>query len=74
MFCSIGGSDGKTHVRRILSKMFTNEFAINCSWTGRAFEKDVKKFIIKDLQIISVLKSGYINKYGNILEILKIKT
>ncbi|XP_060860789.1 uncharacterized protein LOC132938124 [Metopolophium dirhodum] len=44
MFCSIGGNDGKTHLRRILSKTFTNKFVIDCSWTGRAFEKDTNQF------------------------------
>lgn len=56
MYCLIGGNDGKSHLRRILSKMFTNKFAIDCSWTGRAFEKDLTKFKIKDLQIISIMK------------------
>jgi len=63
MFCSIGGNDGKTHLRRILSKTFTNKFAIDCSWTGRAFEKDVTKFKIKDLLIISLMKG--ISYYNN---------
>jgi len=56
MYCSIGGNDGKSHLRRILSKMFTNKLAIDCSWTGRAFEKDLTKFKVKDLQIISIMK------------------
>ncbi|XP_022161905.1 uncharacterized protein LOC111027787 isoform X3 [Myzus persicae] len=56
MFCSIGGNDGKTHLRRILSKAFNNKFAIDCSWTGRAFEKDITKFKIKDLLIINLMK------------------
>lgn len=63
MFCSIGGNDGKTHLRRILSKTFTNKFFIDCSWTGRAFEKDVTKFKIKDLLIISLMKG--ISYYNN---------
>jgi len=56
MFCSIGGNDGKSHLRRILSKIFTNKLAIDCSWTGRAFDKDLTKFKVKDLQIISIIK------------------
>jgi len=63
MFYSIGGNDGKTHLRRILSKTFTNKFAIHCSWTGRAFEKDLTKFKIKDLLIISLMKG--ISYYNN---------
>lgn len=58
MFCSIGGNDGKPHLRRILSKTFTNQLAIDCSWTGRAFDKDQTKFKIKDLQIISIIKGN----------------
>ncbi|KAL4126554.1 hypothetical protein QTP88_010775 [Uroleucon formosanum] len=27
MFCSIGGNDGKSHLRRVLSKVFTNKLA-----------------------------------------------
>lgn len=56
MFCSIGGNDGKTYLRRILSKTFTNKSGIDRSWTSRAFEKDVTKFKIKDLLIISLMK------------------
>lgn len=56
MYCSIGGNDDKSHLQRILSKMFTNKLAIDCSWTGRAFEKDLTKFKVKDLQIISIMK------------------
>jgi hypothetical protein len=41
MFCSTGNNDGKTHLRRILSKTFTEKFAIDCSWTERALEKDI---------------------------------
>lgn len=57
MFYSIGGIDGKSHIRRILTNIFTNKLAIDCSWTGRAFEKDLIKFKIKDLIIISMMKS-----------------
>lgn len=60
MFCSIGGHDGKLHIRRILTKMFTNKFAIDCSWTGRAFEREVTKYKVKDLLIISILKGRYL--------------
>ncbi|XP_050059764.1 uncharacterized protein LOC114132292 [Aphis gossypii] len=63
MFCTIGGNDGKTHLRRILSKTFTNKFAIDCSWTGRAFEKDVTTLKVKDLLIISLMKGIIKNKY-----------
>ncbi|XP_060858227.1 uncharacterized protein LOC132935648 [Metopolophium dirhodum] len=57
MICSVGGVDAKSNIRRILSKLFTNKFAIECSWTGRAFEKDATKFRIQDLKIIAIMKS-----------------
>jgi len=57
MLSVVGGVDAKTNIRRILNKLFTNKFAIECSWTGRAFEKDIKKFKVQDLQIISVIRS-----------------
>lgn len=57
MLSVVGGVDAKTNIRRILNKLFTNKFAIECSWTGRAFEKDIKKFKVQDLQIISVMRS-----------------
>lgn len=57
MLYSVGGVDAKSNIRRILSKLFTNKFAIECSWTGRAFEKDATKFRIQELRIISIMKS-----------------
>jgi len=57
MLSVVGGVDAKTNIRRILNKLFTNKFAIECSWTGRAFEKDIKKYKIQDLQIIVVMRS-----------------
>jgi len=44
MLSVVGGVDAKISIRRILNKIFTNKFAIECSWTGRAFEKDSKKY------------------------------
>lgn len=57
MICSIGGVDLKTCIRRMLSKLFTNKFAVECSWTGRAFGKDTIKFKIVGLQVIEVMRS-----------------
>jgi len=57
MLYSVGGVDAKSNIRRILSKLFSNKFAIECSWTGRAFEKDATKFRIQELRIISIMKS-----------------
>lgn len=57
MLSSVGGVDSNTHIRRILNKLFTNKFAIECSWTGRAFEKGVKNYKVQNLQIIAVMRS-----------------
>lgn len=57
MLSVVGGVDAKNSIRRILNKIFTNKFAIECSWTGRAFEKDTKKYKVQDLQIIEVMRS-----------------
>lgn len=57
MLSLVGGVDAKSHIKRILTKLFTNKFAIECSWTGRAFEKDLNKFKIQDLKIIVALRS-----------------
>jgi len=57
MLCSVGGIDAKNNIRRILSKLFTNKFAVECSWTGRVFEKDATKFRIQELQIINIMRS-----------------
>lgn len=57
MLSLVGGVDANTHIRRILNKLFTNKFAIECSWTGRAFEKGVKNYKVQDLQIMAVMRS-----------------
>jgi len=67
MLCSVGGVDAKGHIRRILSKLFTNKLAVQCSWTGRAFEKDVIKFKIQDLKMIDIMKSVLCSFCGIIL-------
>ncbi|KAF0706846.1 Integrase catalytic domain-containing protein [Aphis craccivora] len=36
---------------------------IECSWTGRAFEKDIKKNRIQELQIILVMESVIKNQF-----------
>lgn len=45
------------HTRRILSKLFTNKFEVECSWTNQAFEKDVIKFKFPNLNMVAIMKS-----------------
>ncbi|XP_050547122.1 uncharacterized protein LOC126908851, partial [Daktulosphaira vitifoliae] len=49
---SIGGRDGKEHIRRSLTKLFTNSYAGKCTWTGRG-----KNIITKvgDSELIRIL-------------------
>jgi len=46
MLCLVEGFEAKA----MLSKLFTNTFVVECSWTGRAFEKDATKFRILELK------------------------
>jgi hypothetical protein len=39
---SIGGKDHKNNINRILAKLFSNQFAIQCSWTGRGKNINIK--------------------------------
>lgn len=54
---SIGGNSVKDNLKRVLTKIFSNEFAIRCSWTGRG--KDISTKLC-DSKIVVVLKSKYI--------------
>lgn len=45
---SVGGVDDKFHIRRILSKLLTNKFAV---------EKNVSNSKIEDLNIIALIES-----------------
>lgn len=47
-YSAVDGVDVKSHIQRVLSKLFTNKFAAECSWTGRTFAKHVAKFKIHD--------------------------
>lgn len=51
---SIGGNAVKDNIKRVLARIFTNEFAIRCSWTGRG--KDISTKLC-DSNIVVVLKS-----------------
>eukprot|EP00102_Acyrthosiphon_pisum_P020586 XP_016657796.1 PREDICTED: uncharacterized protein LOC107883013 [Acyrthosiphon pisum] len=52
-FMSIGGNSVKDNLKRVLVNIFSNEFAIHCSWTGRG--KDVTTKLC-DSKIVIVLK------------------
>jgi len=36
---TVGGVDPKDHIKRTLGKLFIDEYAIKCTWTGRG--KDI---------------------------------
>lgn len=46
--------------KRVLPKIFTNEFAIMCSWTGQ--EKN-NKFKIGDSELIKIIKSNFYTQF-----------
>ncbi|XP_016660506.1 uncharacterized protein LOC107883942 isoform X2 [Acyrthosiphon pisum] len=50
---SIGGTNPKNHLNRVLVKVFTNEFGIKCSWTGRGQKIEMK---IGDSHLIKIIK------------------
>eukprot|EP00102_Acyrthosiphon_pisum_P023297 XP_016660507.1 PREDICTED: uncharacterized protein LOC107883942 isoform X3 [Acyrthosiphon pisum] len=51
---SIGGTNPKNHLNRVLVKVFTNEFGIKCSWTGRGQKIEMK---IGDSHLIKIIKN-----------------
>ncbi|XP_050056366.1 uncharacterized protein LOC126549927 [Aphis gossypii] len=50
---SIGGSDPKDHVKRTVSKLFSNEYATQCTWTGRGKGITTK---IGNTELIKIIK------------------
>jgi len=53
-FMSIGGNSVRDNLKRVLANIFSNEFAIHCSWTGRG--KDISTKLCGS-KIMVVLKS-----------------
>ncbi|CAG9795519.1 unnamed protein product [Diatraea saccharalis] len=47
----IGGNKPPAIVKRILEKVFTDNLAVNCNWTGKN-----KKTSPKDLRIVKIIK------------------
>lgn len=52
MLTMIGGTTKKDAVKRALQKLFTNNLASKCSWTGAK-----NNFELKDLKLIMCMKS-----------------
>lgn len=48
----IGGTTSKDAMKRVLQKLFTNNLASKCSWTGAK-----NNFKLKDLKMIICMKS-----------------
>ncbi|KAF0704238.1 Uncharacterized protein FWK35_00030234, partial [Aphis craccivora] len=48
---SVGGSNAKNFIKRVLSKIFTNKLASKCSWTGQK-----NNFRLENLIIIQTMK------------------
>lgn len=58
MLTMIGGTNEKDAMKRILQKLFTNNLASKCSWTGAK-----NNFKLKDLKLIMCMKSKLYTKY-----------
>lgn len=53
MLTMIGGTTEKDAMKRALQKLFTNNLASKCSWTGAK-----NNFKLKDLKLIMCMKSN----------------
>lgn len=53
---NIGGNGAENHIKRIMSKLFMDEFSVKIAWTGRGWLKDMTK--LKDTNIIQIIKSN----------------
>ena len=56
----IGGKDLKNNINRVLSKLFSNKFAINTSWTGRGKNINNK---LEGSATINLIKRNNDNSY-----------
>jgi len=54
----IGGTTIKDAMKRALQKLFTNNLASKCSWTGAK-----NNFKLKDVKIIMCIKSKFVAHY-----------
>ncbi|XP_050538217.1 uncharacterized protein LOC126903777 isoform X2 [Daktulosphaira vitifoliae] len=55
---SIGGRDGKEHIRRSLTKLFTNSYAGKCTWTGRGKNIITKVGDSELIRIFTIIKDN----------------
>ncbi|XP_050063202.1 uncharacterized protein LOC114125686 [Aphis gossypii] len=60
LITSIGGTNAKHFVKRVLSKLFSNELASHCSWTG--FKNDCR---LDGLELIKTMKNICIGIFQN---------
>ncbi|XP_050064582.1 uncharacterized protein LOC126553468 isoform X1 [Aphis gossypii] len=51
---SIGGNCAANHIKRVMSKLFTDEYCIYISWTGRGWAKNMTK--LKETELIKIVK------------------
>ncbi|CAI6377858.1 unnamed protein product [Macrosiphum euphorbiae] len=59
---TIGGTNLKNNVIRILSKLITNQYAITCSWTGRGKNIDTR---LGDSGLMNSIKNVIKEIYSN---------
>ncbi|XP_022180196.1 uncharacterized protein LOC111040570 [Myzus persicae] len=59
---TIGGTNFKNNVIRVLSKLITNQYAIKCSWTGRGKNIDTR---IGDSGLMNSIKNVIKEHYSN---------
>eukprot|EP00102_Acyrthosiphon_pisum_P021485 XP_016658695.1 PREDICTED: uncharacterized protein LOC100570126 isoform X2 [Acyrthosiphon pisum] len=52
---TIGGNNPKNHVNRVMSKLFTDKYGIECTWTGRGKNISTK---IGDSDLIKIMKKS----------------
>jgi len=56
----VGGMNIKHFVKRVLSKLFSNQVASHCSWTG--FKNDCR---LDGFEIMKIMKSNFYNIFSN---------
>ncbi|EZA60111.1 hypothetical protein X777_15269, partial [Ooceraea biroi] len=59
----IGGNNPRDNIHRALSKLFSNECAIHCSWKGIR-----NNFKVADLYFIKIMRRDIILQYSTLTE------
>lgn len=52
----IGGNTPKSHVTRVMAKLFTDKYGIQCTWTGRGKNIVTK---IGHSELVKIIKSNF---------------